>query len=243
MSDAPIAIAPIHGFDDFCRAVGAAGFTPGGANPEGVFSLSAHFAPGIRWHTEDPDTDPWEWRMRVLTEREDIAYAKLFFGKSGYVGREWYPCFLAARRGGKKAGLGLASFTQAYNDGLMTATSKRMMALFEKHGTLATHQLRALGEFRDKSKFDRALIELQMRMFITMCGHKRKRSTEGVEYGWNSAVFVPADGFFGPAALAEAEALDRDEAAEAIARQALRLNPQADPKKLERFIYGGRKPF
>ena len=31
----------------------------------------------------DPETDPWEWRIRVLDERDDIAYAKLFYKKSG----------------------------------------------------------------------------------------------------------------------------------------------------------------
>lgn len=38
--------------------------------------------------------------MRVLEERDDIAYGKVFFGTSGYITREWYPLFLAVRRRG-----------------------------------------------------------------------------------------------------------------------------------------------
>ena len=39
--------------------------------------------------------------MRVLEEREDIAYSKVFFRTSGYITREWYPYFYAVRRKGE----------------------------------------------------------------------------------------------------------------------------------------------
>ena len=32
----------------------------------------------IVWHTGDPETDPWEWRVRVLNERNDVAYANSY---------------------------------------------------------------------------------------------------------------------------------------------------------------------
>lgn len=56
----------------------------GGGNAKGVFALIPfdwrEEPPGcpVRWHTGDADTDPWEWRMRVLEERDDVAYAKVF---------------------------------------------------------------------------------------------------------------------------------------------------------------------
>ena len=67
----------IRNFSDFCALLLECGFSLGGGNPKGVFSL---LAPGcleqqedspIRSHTGDPDTDPWEWRMRVLEERQE----------------------------------------------------------------------------------------------------------------------------------------------------------------------------
>ncbi len=74
---------------------------------EGVFTLSDAFGESIAWHTEDPETDPWEWRIRVLDEYTDIAYGKLFFRKSGYITKEWYPYFLAVRRGKKRTSGGI----------------------------------------------------------------------------------------------------------------------------------------
>jgi hypothetical protein len=98
----------ILGYNDFVNSLLDAGFSMGGGNSEGIFSVvswSWNEAPPydtpVRWHTGDPETDPWEWRIRVLDERDDIAYAKLFFKKSGYITKEWYPYFLAVRRSGK----------------------------------------------------------------------------------------------------------------------------------------------
>ena len=57
--------------------------------------------------------------MRVLEERDDIAYAKLFFKKSGFITREWYPYFLSARRSG-------FSFEDAYYGGTISNAAKRV---------------------------------------------------------------------------------------------------------------------
>ena len=51
----------INGFQDFVDDLRIAGFTIGGENGEGVFTLSDYFSDKIHWHTEDDDTDPWEW--------------------------------------------------------------------------------------------------------------------------------------------------------------------------------------
>ncbi len=75
-------LKPIRCFADFCDDLMLAGFTPA-SDSGGVFSLSDWFGNEIQWHTEQPDTDPWEWRMRVLEERDDIAYGKFFWKKGG----------------------------------------------------------------------------------------------------------------------------------------------------------------
>lgn len=48
----------------------------------------------VRWHTGDPETDPWEWRIRVLDERDDIplyshSFTVLFGGHAGH-GAEYF---------------------------------------------------------------------------------------------------------------------------------------------------------
>ena len=74
----------LNNFDDFLRILFASGFSIGGGNDESVYAIVDYdwlsIPPGspIVWHTGDPETDPWEWRIRVLNERDDIAYAKCF---------------------------------------------------------------------------------------------------------------------------------------------------------------------
>lgn len=76
-------------YNSFLENLLAAGFSMGGGNSEGIHAVipwnwnqEPPYDTPVRWHTGDPETDPWEWRMRVLDERRDIAYAKLFFKKA-----------------------------------------------------------------------------------------------------------------------------------------------------------------
>ena len=108
----------VKNFADFCEELLRCGFSLGGGSAKGIFAVidydwQAPVAEGnpIVWHTGDPETDPWQWRMRVLEERDDIAYAKFFFGTSGYITKEWYPYFSAVRRNGY-------DFEDAYETGL-----------------------------------------------------------------------------------------------------------------------------
>ncbi|MFO7636333.1 MAG: hypothetical protein R6W96_03395 [Clostridia bacterium] len=223
----------IHLFTDFCGELGKAGFSMGGNNAEGIFSLSACFGEDIAWHTGDRERDPWEWRMRVLEETDWIAYAKLFFNKSGYLTREWAPYFLAVRRKGEHAG-------EAYRDGTLSEAAMRIHDLVEEHTSLPVHLIKSYGGFIGEGAvgFDRALTELQMRMFLTMCGRRRKTSVKGEEYGWNSTVFCTTDAFYGSAVLEKADRTSLQEAREAIATQVRRLNPEADERKIKKFISG-----
>ena len=143
----------ICNYGDFVCELLKAGFSVGtGGNDEGVFGLldyNWNEEPAdcpIRWHTGNPETDPWAWRMRVLDERDDIAYAKVFFRKSGYITREWYPCFLAARRGG-------SSFADAYADGTISHYAKRIYDAIVKHSSLPAHEIKRYAGF---TKFDSA---------------------------------------------------------------------------------------
>ena len=95
----------IKGYGDFVSTLLDVGFSMGGGNSEGIFSVIPWnwkevppYETPVSWHTGNPETDPWEWRIRVLDERKDIAYSKLFFKKSGYITKEWAPYFLAVRR-------------------------------------------------------------------------------------------------------------------------------------------------
>ena len=219
----------INHFNDFIQELRSVGFTIGGENGEGVFTLSDAFRESIAWHTEDPETDPWEWRIRVLDEYTDIAYGKLFFRKSGYITKEWYPYFLAVRRGKKE-------LQEEYEEGNVTLMAKRIYDILSEEKELPVHLLKQYGGFsgEDKSGFDKALTQLQMDFYISICGRARKRSRSGEEYGWSSTVFCLTENLFGEEVFRKAGKLSYEQALKQIYLQ----NPQARSAKVNKFITG-----
>lgn len=230
----------VHNYNDFVEVLLQAGFSMGGGNPEGIYAAvpwnwneDPPYETSVRWHTEDKETDPWEWRMRVLDERDDIAYGKLFVKKSGYITKNFYPYFLAARREGE-------SFEEAYEEGKISHLAKQIYQVILEHRTLprdAIKQMIGVAK-EDKSKFDRAMVELQMKMYLTMCGKQQKLSQKGEEYGWSSTVFCTVEDFFGQEVFDRAAGIEKEEAVERITEQVYLINPEAEKKKIMRFIQG-----
>ena len=225
----------IHNFGDFLDNLYKAGMSMGGENEEGVFALSRFFGEEICWHTQQQKTDPWEWRMKVLHEKKDIAYGKFFFKKSGYITQEWYPYFYRIRRGNRE-------LEEEYSAGNVTSYAKRIYELLVEYRELPLHLIKQYGGFskEDKSKFDSAITELQMNFYITMCGNARKKSKKGEEYGWSSTVFCLTEDFFEGDVIKKALALSYEEAYENLEKQIFLLNPWADLGKVKKFITAGK---
>ena len=230
----------IKSYDDFVETLLEAGFSMGGGNSEGIYSVipwnwnqEPPYETPVRWHTGLPDTDPWEWRIRVLDQRKDIAYAKVFFKKSGYITKEWIPYFLAVRRGNR-------TLEEEYEDGVISSQAKRIYKTVSQHGILPVHSIKELAGFgkEEKAQFERGLVELQMKMFLTMCGRQQKRSQKGEEYGWSSTVFCTTERFWGEDVFEEADQIKPEDAIEKISERILMLNPDAEPKKILKFIKG-----
>ena len=237
----------LNSFSDFVRILLASGFSTGGGNDEGIYAIVNHdwlnVPPGspIVWHTGDPETDPWEWRTRVLNERDDIAYAKCFFRKSGYITREFYPSFLALRRG--KCGLrhGVIEFDDEYMDGRISHYAKRIYEAVRERGEMPLQEIKTFAGFGrgEKSKFDSALIELQMRLYLTICGTRRRMNAKGEEYGWEATVFCTTERFWEHSdVFAIAARLEETDAYAAIRERVLELNPNAEEKRIRKFAYG-----
>ena len=178
-------ISMIKNYDEFIEALLSAGFSGAiGGKDDGVFGLfrygwGAEEETGVDWHSGDPDTDPWEWRIRVFAERNDIVYSKLFFKKAGYITREWYPYFLAARRGNR-------TFEDDYYDGYISNHAKRIYETVVENGRLPVYRIKQIARFSrdDKSKFDSALTELQMKMYLTICDIYYDVSQAGKPFGF-----------------------------------------------------------
>lgn len=191
-----------------------------------------HLDTPVKWHCGDPEVDPWEWRMRVLEERTDIAYSKVFFKTSGFITKDWYPYFYAVRRNGE-------SFEEAYEQGRISHSAKRIYDIVSQN-YIALHEVKTHGGFgkEDKSQFDRAMIELQMGLYITMTGRKQKKNKYGIEYGWNSIVFTTVENFWEERGF-ELPKMNADESYEKITTQILKLNSSAEAKTIRKFIMGG----
>lgn len=228
----------IRNFEDFCCELQDCGFSMGGGNAKGIFALIDYdwtnqdqLDTPVKWHCGDPEVDPWEWRMRVLEERTDIAYSKVFFKTSGFITKDWYPYFYAVRRNGE-------SFEDAYEQGRISHTAKRIYDIVSQD-YIALHEIKMQGGFgkEDKSQFDRAMIELQMGFYITMTGRKQKKNKYGIEYGWNSTVFTTVENFWVERDF-DLPKLDAIESYEKIRTQILKLNPNAEEKVIRKFIRG-----
>ncbi len=220
----------INNYNDFVQALHECGFSIGGGNSEGIYSVCEQFGSDIVWHTGDPDTDPWQWRMRVLEDNGGIYYAKVFFKKSGFITREWLPYFLSVRRA--------ESFDEAYEAGEISSYAKRVYDVVADGERVPFEVIKQRAGFGkdDKSKFERAIVELQMRMYITICGQNVKHKPDGSISGWSSTVFCLTDSIYADA-IAEAARINPTEAAARITAQIRTLNPAAEQKKITKFIH------
>jgi len=216
----------INTFSDFCSILRNIGFAVSAGNDEGIFNLNRYYSDKIRHHTWDPETDPWEWRIRSVTECDDIAYGKVFNFKGGWITKKWYPYFLAVRRNGR-------DLDEMYSDGLISGMERDVYNVIRESDEIAMHEIkRILNISRElNSKYESALLKLQMNMFITISGETHKTNKFGEPYGWGINVFTPVENFFG-----DIEVIDIDIATDKITERIREINPQAADKNIKRFL-------
>jgi hypothetical protein len=91
----------------------------------------------------------------------------------------------------------------------------------------------------DKAAFDKALTELQMKMYLTMCGKAfRSVQQEINNNAWASTVMTTTENFFEEIVFVEASKIPKQAAYDKIKAQIFRLNPTAQVKKIDKFIFG-----
>lgn len=224
----------VNSFAEFCDELYRCGFSMAGGNAKGIYAVVPFdwktTIPGcpVVWHTGDPETDPWEWRMRVLEEKKDIAYGKVFFGTGGFITKEWYPYFLAVRQKG-------LVFDEWYDNGKISQLENQIYEAICENGRVALHDLKHIcGITKETSnKFDRALTNLQKYLFITMCGRTPKYNKFRQAYGWNSTVFCTTEEFWGEDLSLD---ISYEDAYQKIHDRILELNPDAEEKVIKKFI-------
>lgn len=216
-------------YDQFVQALNTLGFLPFSSNPIDYPNLGK-LGENSQWFTDDPDTDPWQWKTRLVEERQGV-FAKVLCGKPAFISREWYPYFLAARRGGE-------SFEDAYEEGRMSHECQRIMALLEEGKPLAVHEIKLLAGFDkgSQSRFEGALSTLQMGFFITVSGAKRKTTLLGQPYGWPGTEYQTVEAWAWPEALERAAELDAKEAGSRLVQRVREVMPAVTEKQARKFL-------
>jgi hypothetical protein len=215
-------------YENFAEIVDTIGFMPFSKNSINFLNLSEDLTKPEQWHT-DLTSDPWPWRVKIETDHR-AAYAKLFDKKPGFISLEWYPIFLAARRKRRV-------FEDFYHDGLLSNYAKQIYLLFEKYDVLATHEIKGLCNFTKEtnSKYEAAMLELQMYMLLTTNGMKQKISAEGDTYGWPATAYSTVEFWAGKELIDESDQINPKTAADEILSRIFDVVPDADQKKVLRF--------
>ena len=190
----------IKSADELGAFIQTVGFLPLFRNRIPGFSAEEH-VPANWWWTDIEAKDPWCWRMQ-LSESKDIAYGKFFSGCAGFVSRECFSMFAAARRHGY-------DFDSLADEGLTRPDENRIMKLFEKRSEWDAHALRQASELN--KRFDVTLTRLMMSTYIIIDGFTQKINKKGEPYGWHMSVYTTPEGKWGYEAVTSAYAIDEKE--------------------------------
>lgn len=173
---------------DLRALVNEVGMIPLFRGPVPGFSVEEFTAEGY-WFSDEVE-GPWNWRMELAASR-DMAYARLFRGKYGFVSPEMYPHLANYRRDGY-------DFDARVDEGLVRDGERRLYALIEGGMCLSMQLRQAFGR-----GFESALTGLQMRTYVTCSGFERRRNRRGEPYGWEIARYETSEAVFGERCAAE----------------------------------------
>ncbi|MEK3672386.1 MULTISPECIES: AlkZ-related protein [unclassified Paenibacillus] len=193
------------------------------------FSLQ-ECTPAGYWFVKDVE-GPWEWREEVAAGGE-IAYAKLFNKKAGFISKAWYPDFANYRRDGY-------DFDARYDDGLASMPSKQIMDVLMEHSEgLLSNELKQLAGFgKNGAKgFDTAMTHLQMQTYITASRFEYKQDKEGRPYGWGVGRYAMSEHVYGEEWVTSRYADKPAESKSRIAEHVAKLFPDAGMKEIEKVI-------
>jgi hypothetical protein len=157
----------------FVDEVGFCHFWPtkGAEIPNLFHAIAGRIRPVPMQH-DDPDISRcWRWKDAALDKRQ-WYYGKLLRRRATLVSLELLPVFYAC---GENTG-DLEDYLDEYRAGMMTAEAKWIYEALLEHGPLDTIRLRreaGMSATSAKSRFDRALVELQVGLKVIPVGVAR----------------------------------------------------------------------
>lgn len=215
--------------EDVVNRIHEVGFLPLFASAIPGFSVEEHTWVHD-WWTEDPDRDPWMWRM-AIAERDDIAYGKFFDRKAGFISLPWFPLFANYRRDGY-------DYEGLYQDGKMNNRAKAILDTLELDEDAVGREMMS-GELRKKAAvakgFDNVLIDLQMQSFLLISRFQQKRNKYGIPYGWHLPSFMTPETKWGYD-MVNSTSEKPEKSLEWMTEQIRQFYPRADEKAVRRLL-------
>lgn len=181
---------------------------------------------------DDPGHVTWRWKDALLSERR-WYYAKLLRGKATMVSLTDLPYFYALSERVDE----LDDFRLAYDAGRLSWEAKTVGEALLQNGAQHTVRLRQLAHLEgemSKSRFERALTELQRGLWILPIGVADAGS-------WHYAfIYELFDRWF-PNTVEAARSMDRGQAAAHLAGRYLDSVGAAEAKKLVQLFHWGKE--
>ena len=160
----------VEGARAFVEEVGFCHFWPiKGAELPNLFHAIAGRVRSVPMAHDDPDNSRcWSWKDQSL-DKKWWYYGKLLRRRATLISLELLPAFYACSENFGS----LHDYLTEYLDGKMTAEAKRIYEALLEHGSLDTVRLRRearLSAESAKSRFERALVELQVGLKVLPVG-------------------------------------------------------------------------
>ena len=178
--------------------------------------------------TWDSDTEKiWRWKDEFGLKRRAF-YAKYFKSRGTFISLGLLPHFLAMR----ESAAGPGDHERFYAAGRITHDARTIWAALERHGPLATLELRHACKLESKAgnpRFKRALLELQCLLLVVHFGAQQETSA------WPSGRFELTSRAF-PRQVSLARRLAPETARAALAAKYLEWHPGTEPLLLARLF-------
>ncbi len=182
-----------------------------------------HLGPG--WDTYCEKI--WHWKDDLGLKRKAF-YAKYFKGRGTFISLQLLPHFLAMR----ETTAAPSDHERFYAAGRIGHDARTVWAALEKHGPLATLELRHACKMDSKAgnaRFKRAMLELQCGLLVVHFGAEQETPA------WASGRFELTGRAF-PNQVSLAGQIAPEVARAAIAKKYLEWHPEADATRLARLF-------
>ena len=229
----------IRTWEELISYIDQVGFLPLFRNEVPGFSAEEHVS-DLFWWTDDPEQDPWKWR-EIIARSGRVAYGKFFNRKAGFISLKWFPAFANYRRDGY-------DFDARWEDELASYRAKKIIDLFETHEELYSYEVKKMAGFGRKEEdggdkgcamrnFEGVITELEMQGYIVIRDfRRRRRKSDGVEYGWPISVYTTPERLLGQEAISEGYREEPEKSRERIFARIREEYPEASEEQLLRVL-------